>query len=129
MHFGLYLVKKGRITANQFVEALEAQLASRPQLGALAIETGKLSVRQVFHVLRMQADRPEEMFGVLAQEAGFLREDDLAALLDCQTRRVLPLIQVIVNLGFCTAYEAEELFSGYRSSTNAASRTQTVAAN
>jgi len=51
MQFGLYLVKHGMITASQFAQALEAQLASRPQIGALAIETGKLTVKQVFGIL------------------------------------------------------------------------------
>ena len=75
MHFGLYLVKNNVIDSDLFVTALEQQLASRPLLGSLAIETHKLSVKQVFQVLRAQFDTPGELFGEIAINLGFLTKE------------------------------------------------------
>lgn len=115
MHFGLYLVKYGAISAEQFVTALERQLASRPQLGALAIELDMLSVREVFQVLRAQADNPQELFGELAVEAEMLTTDELASLLYCQSVRSQPMAEVVVELGFATPDVAQTHLSEYRS--------------
>ncbi len=58
MHFGLYLNKKGTISAEQLVAALEAQLETLPKIGQLAIEEGIISPRDIFDVLRRRANRP-----------------------------------------------------------------------
>lgn len=107
MHFGIYLTENGLISCEQFMEALKHQLSSRPLLGALAIETEKLSVKQVFHILRIQAETPGELFGELAVEQGFLTEADVASLILLQSMRVRPLAQIIVELGFASADEVD----------------------
>ncbi len=119
MHFGLYLVKHGMITGNQFIESLEAQLASRPQLGALAIETGKLSVKQVFSVLRIQADKPQELFGQISVEEGFLSESDLSSLLYQQLVEVTPMSQIVQEKGLGTAEDIEEHLVEYHAACRA----------
>ncbi len=118
MHFGLYLVKHGVITSTQFIEALERQILSRPQLGALALEQGKLSVKEIFQVLQAQADDPRKLFGEIAVKAGMLSEDDLESLLYRQSIRTLPMSKIIVELGFVTADVAEECLVEYRSTTS-----------
>ncbi len=114
MQFGLYLVKHGMITANQFAQALEAQLASRPQIGALAIEAGKLSVKQVFSILRTQADTPHQLFGQLAIQAGFMTEDELVVLLYQQSVRGKAMPLILAELGFAEPDDLEEHFAEYR---------------
>jgi len=129
MQFGLYLVKHGMITANQFVQALEAQLASRPQIGALAIETGKLSVKQVFGVLRSQADMPQEMFGELAVKSGAMAEDELIVLLYHQSVRGKPMALILAELGFAAVGDLEEHFAEYRISCGVGDKMQPAAAS
>ncbi|NOY42964.1 MAG: hypothetical protein GXP26_14155 [Planctomycetes bacterium] len=118
MHFGLYLVKHGVITSAQFTEALECQLLSRPQLGALAIEQGKLSVKEIFRILQAQADDPKKLFGELAVKAGMISEDELESLLYRQSTCTLPMVKIIVELGFVTADVAQECLVEYRSETS-----------
>src|SRR3712207_5774326 len=87
MQFAMYLVDNGVISCEEFFEALKLQLHSRPQLGALAIETRRLSFRQVFAILRTQCDEPNELFGEIAVRLGFLTQDDVAQLLAEQNKR------------------------------------------
>ena len=114
MQFGLYLVKQGVLTTSQFVEALEHQLASRPQLGALAIELGKLKVKDVFTILRAQADNPQELFGHLAVKSGQLTEDELTSLLYRQSVSVQPMAAVVVELGFLSPEVTKFHLAEYR---------------
>jgi len=114
MQFGLYLVNQGMITASQFVQALEAQLASRPLIGSMAIETGKLSVKQVFSVLRSQADMPQEMFGELAVQKEFMTEEELLGLLYQQSLRGDSMALILVELGFADASDIDEQLAEYR---------------
>jgi len=127
MQFGLYLVNHGLITANQFVQALEAQLASRPLLGSLAIETGKLSVKQVFSILRSQADMPQKLFGELAVQHGFLAEDDLSGLLYQQSQRGNSMALILVELGFAEANDIDEQLAEYHFTCGARAKMEPVA--
>ncbi len=128
MQFGLFLVKQGAITPSQFIEALECQLASRPQVGALAIELGKLTVKDVFKVLRTQADEPKELFGDLALKAGILTEDDLSSLLYHQSVRVRPMESIVTDLGFATVEVIENSLAKYRAVTHAPEELQPASA-
>ena len=119
MQFGLYLVKQGVITSAEFVEALEHQFTTRPQLGALAIELGLLSVREVFFILRAQANDPKEMFGELAISESLLTEDELVGLLYRQSLRAQPIGQIVVELGFASADEIERHLTDYRAKCHA----------
>jgi len=128
MKFGLYLVEHGMITTDQFVKALEVQLTSRPLIGALAIETGKLSVKQVFSILRTQADMPHEMFGELAIQAGFLTKDDLDGLLYQQSVRGTPMPQILGELEFAEASDLEEQLAEFSITCSGIDRKEPVTA-
>jgi hypothetical protein len=119
MQFGLYLVKHRVITSEDFVKAIEYQLASRPLLGALAIEMGTLSVNEVFQVLRTQADDPTEMFGELAVNASMLTEDELSDLLYRQASRAQPIASIVVALGLVSAEDVQQHFIDYRAKSSA----------
>jgi hypothetical protein len=92
------LVRRGLITADQFVQAVEWQLDQRPRLGHLALQTGKLTMKQVFAVLEEQTvnDNP---FGEIAVELGFLTKRQVTSLLKLQNDRVLPLSQCLIEIG------------------------------
>ncbi|MEM9352369.1 MAG: hypothetical protein AAGA92_05100 [Planctomycetota bacterium] len=89
-------------------------MASRPQIGRLALEKELLSVSQVFQVLNAQSDMPDEMFGELAIECGMMTEADLKELLDLQSDQTKPMSQVLVDLGYLTPEQAGEEKAEYR---------------
>jgi hypothetical protein len=115
MHFGLYLKKKGIITAEQLVDALELQHSELVRIGQLAIEEGILSARDVFKVLRCQSDLPNERFGEIAVELGLMTEDQLQHLLMVQSNRKPPLLDVLVDQGLLTPSDANSELANYRS--------------
>ena len=80
MHFGLYLKKKGIISAEQLVAALEAQLETLPRIGQLALEEGIISPRDIFDVLQAQRSRTDVRFGDLAIEMGLMTRNELIAV-------------------------------------------------
>jgi hypothetical protein len=110
----MYLVDNGVISCEEFFEALKLQLHSRPQLGALAIETRRLSFRDVFSILRTQCDEPNTLFGELAVRLGYLTEEDIAQLLAEQASRAIPLMEVLVDNGFLSSEFAEQHYAEYR---------------
>jgi len=87
MHFGLYLKKKGIISAEQLVAALEAQLATLPRIGQLALEEGIISPRDIFNVLQAQRKSPDVRFGELAIEMHLMTRNELMRLLMIQADR------------------------------------------
>src|SRR6476620_11836406 len=108
MHFGLYLKKKGVISAEQFVAALEAQLATMPRIGQLALEEGLISPRDIFDVLRAQRESPDVRFGDLALEMGLMTRDELMRLLMIQADRKRPLADVFVVEGMLSQERVDE---------------------
>lgn len=114
MQFGVYLVENGVITCDEFFEAVKLQLRTRPQLGGLAIERRKLNVRQVFDVLRQQCDSPEELFGDLAVQRGYLTKDELADLIHEQLRRVTPIREILVEMDLLSAEAVEHHYRDFR---------------
>jgi hypothetical protein len=99
MHFGLYLKNKGIISAEQLVAALEAQLATLPRIGQLALEEGIISPRGIFEVLQAQRRSPDVRFGELAIEMRLITRSELTRLLMIQADRKRPLAEVFVKEG------------------------------
>lgn len=114
MHFGLYLKKKGIVTAEQLVDALEVQHSDLVRIGQLAIEEGILSVREVFKVLRCQSDLPNERFGEIAVDLGLMTKDQLQHLLMVQSNRKPPLVEVLVDREVLTRTQANRELASYR---------------
>src|SRR4051794_8368736 len=116
MHFGLYLKKKGIISAEQLVDALEAQLASMPRIGQLALEEGIVSPREIFEILLAQSSSPSEMFGELAIQMGFMTRNELMQLLMIQADRKQPLEEVLVAQGVLSEQDAAAQMLEFRRS-------------
>lgn len=95
---GIHLVRRGLISADQFVDALERGFAQRPPLGEVAMRLGKLTMRQVFSVLAEQSDR-HQPFGRIAVELGFLSEGDLGELLLKQADSTPDVVDMLVMTG------------------------------
>jgi hypothetical protein len=102
MHFGMYLKKKGVITAEQLVSALEVQMINLVPIGQLALEEGILSARDIFDVLRAQSGAPNVRFGDLAVEMRLMTRDDVMRLLMIQADRKRSLGEILVRQGVLT---------------------------
>lgn len=114
MEFGLHLYRKGVITAEELVAALEVQLNNRVRIGQLALEEGILSARDIFDVLHAQRGSPKERFGELAIEMGRMTREDLMQLLKLQSDRRPPLGDILVWQGVLTKQQAEAELSDFR---------------
>lgn len=121
MQFAMFLVENGVITYEEFFEAIKLQMATRPQLGTLAIESRLLTFRQVFSILRAQCDEPNVMFGEVAVRLGYLSEDDVARLLAEQVGRAHPMLDVLIENDFLTTEEAERQYAQFRRSMESSS--------
>lgn len=114
MHFGLYLLRKERITGPQFIQAVSRQLEIRPQIGSLAIETRRLTMRDVFRILSLQSVT-NESFGQLAIQLEVLTEADIRDLLALQIERTTPLAQVLVDIGALESHQLQTELQLFRS--------------
>lgn len=116
MQVGLYLKKKGIITAEQLVAALEEQLGALVPIGQLALEENVLSPRDIFDVLQAQSDSPNERFGDLAVEMGLMSRSDLMRLLMIQADRKRPITDILIEQGALTPQKAASERAAYRRS-------------
>ncbi|MFN3151286.1 hypothetical protein [Bremerella sp.] len=114
MHFGLYLLRKEIISGPQFIQAVSRQLETRPQIGSLAIETRRLTMRDVFRILSLQSVT-NDSFGQLAIQLGILTEIDIRELLAIQIERTTPLAQVLVDIGAIEPYQLQAELQLFRS--------------
>ena len=114
MHFGLHLKKKGIISADQLVAALEVQMNALVPIGQLALEEGVLSARDIFEVLRAQSDSPAERFGDLAIEMGLLTRDDVMRLLMIQADRKRTIVEILVAQGVLSESQLAAELAAYR---------------
>lgn len=98
MYLEIALVRRGLISATQFVDAVELQLNRRPRLGRLALETGKLTMKQVFAALEDQTSN-KKPFGETVVEMGFITRYQLNSLLRLQRDRTPSLGDCLLELG------------------------------
>jgi len=94
MDFGIYLVRRGLISADDYVNAREVQLNAHRKLGELALSSLKLTMRQVMAILEAQVDCPKP-FGELAIELGYLTQSDVLELLGMQVDLCPSLLEVL----------------------------------
>ncbi|MEX2168046.1 MAG: hypothetical protein WD851_01935 [Pirellulales bacterium] len=114
MKFGLFLTRSGVIAPEQFISVLQKQQEDLVPLGQLAIEEGKLTVQDVFKVLRVQTDLPHDRFGETAVELGLLDKRDIAELLMVQSGRCQPFSTLLVEMGFLTSEQVDRELLAYR---------------
>jgi hypothetical protein len=114
MHFGMYLKKKGVISAEQLVAALEVHMNTLVPIGQLALEEGILSARDIFDVLRAQSGAPNVRFGDLAVEMRLMTRDDVMRLLMIQADRKRPTAEILVGQGVLTQQQLAAELLEYR---------------
>lgn len=105
--FCIHLVRNGTISPEQLIGALEEQLASRPQLGQLALQDGLMTLSQLFEVLNAQRFE-QKQFGEIAIEKGFLSKAQLAGLLLMQSKAEVSLSDVLLSQRAISATQLAE---------------------
>jgi uncharacterized protein YaaQ len=113
MWFASHLYRHGLITADEIVEALIRQSDHRIPLGRLALESKKLTLKQVAKVLAAQTEEGQR-FGQLAVRMGFLSEHDVAYLLMVQNNRLPSLTSVLIEMGALDRETADREFHNAR---------------
>ena len=113
MRFGIFLVQRGIVSADQFVEAVSRQMQDRVSLGQLAMESKMLSKSHVLHILSVQADE-QKRFGQIALNLGYLSKEQLAELLLEQDERLQPISKILVAMGAHTQDGMESELKKYR---------------
>jgi len=111
--FGQYLLEKGKITAQQLVDAVESQKSVHTPLGALAIEKEILAAGQVQKIHDEQR-RTDRRFGELAVSMGFITHPQLIELIEVQASRKVLLGEVLVSKGFVDLEELEKELRTYQ---------------
>jgi hypothetical protein len=106
--FCIHLVRNGTISSDQLIDALEEQVASRPQLGQLALQEEQLTMSQLFEILSTQRFENKQ-FGEIAIEKGFLSKSQLALLLLKQGKTEASLAEVLIAQGAMSAEQCAEL--------------------
>jgi hypothetical protein len=110
--FAISLVRQNILTAEQFLELVEAAQSDQLPLSAVALRANRLTVHQVHRILAIR-DRDCKPFSEIALECGYLSEPQLNQLriMQIQTRPLLR--EKIVDLGLLTANEVRGLYHGF----------------
>ena len=116
MWFASILHEQGVITGDQFAAAVREQLLRRPLLGMIAVQQGKLTVRQVREIFSAQATCLKKPFGEIAIELGMITEEELSELLFMQSNSVPQLRDILVELGILTEEQVENCLQQARAS-------------
>ena len=112
VRFAAFLVRRGAISAEAALAALEAHRDERPSLAAAAVECGLLDTRRLFELVA--AALPGEGFAVTAVRCGALLAADLGALLLHQEQRALTFPQCLLRAGALAPEVVDSELAAYR---------------
>lgn len=108
LEVGLTALALGLATVEDLQAAAVARRQTRPVIGQLAIKTRRLSIAQVFRILGEQGITGER-FGEAALRLGAFDAKQLYELLRLQADLTPPLSDVLLDRGVLTKQEAEML--------------------
>lgn len=111
--FGDYLVKTGRLSAEQLQTVFESQKKVRVKLGLIAVSEKLMTPQQSDEVNRLQAV-VDKRFGDLAIEKGYLTEAQVSRLLSLQGNAYLTFIQAITDNGYLKLEQIEEALAAFQ---------------
>ena len=110
---GNYLVKNGKITAEQLNDTLTKQDSVRVKLGLIAVAEGMMTLEQTDEVNRLQAVM-DQRFGDIAVSKGYLTDEQIGKLLKKQGNSYLMFIQTLVDSGYVTMEDVDTLVNNFR---------------
>jgi len=106
-NFCKYLIRKGRITEEQFARAKSRMKQNNLTTGLCAYAFGFMDDPQIRHVLGMQR-RTGKKFGAIAVALGYLTEAQLRTVLRIQEKYLVTLEEMLVTEGARTVEELDE---------------------
>lgn len=101
--FGRFLYRMGFIEWRQLISAIAWQKATRPKIGELGISMGYLDKNSVLTILKNSVKR--DVFGLTAQNLGFLTGEEVRQLLLKQRREEKKIGQFFIEKGLLTRRE------------------------
>lgn len=115
MRFGEFLLRRGRVSANDMDAARRMQLVNNHLIGVLALDHGILKPADLEHVLTHQAETaPMPRFGEVAIGLGYLSRQALEELLTIQAENRLRIGDVLVLQSRLTEQELLAELRAYR---------------
>ena len=111
--FGKYLVKKGRLTEEEYRSAIQKHLSIRVPIGTIAVAEGVLSEAQVGEIHRLQKQY-DKLFGDIAVQKGYLTEEQVEDLLRKQGNPYLQFLEVLLEMGKITISEMDAEFAAFQ---------------
>ncbi len=96
--FETHMVEHGFMTPEQALRSFEERRCARPMLGRPALSRKKLTMKQVFAVLSAHSGTPRR-FGETAVDLGYLKPEDVEALLKLQRERTPSVVELLVAQG------------------------------
>lgn len=117
-HFGEFLVARELVTQDQLDQALTTQREGRPQLGAVLLKSGALSMKDVEKVLATQRDEGN-LFGQTAVALGLLEEEALEEALAVQKKSRPGLRKTLMQLGILDRATVQQAFREFSGGDNA----------
>jgi hypothetical protein len=112
----LAVLHAGWASLEEVADAVSERRSQRPAIGRLLLSHRKLTMRQVFEVLKEQASSPKR-FGEIAVEKGFVTESDISEMLWLQSLLCPTLLDVLISRKVVTAEQAEWVFSSTQTRT------------
>ena len=110
---GQFLLERGTITSAQLLAALDAQRASNPLLGELAVHHQMLDAAQARRINDRQRAE-DRRFGDIALEMGLLDAGQLDVLLAAQKKGRKLFGQILIDQGSLTAEQLEAELVAHR---------------
>lgn len=110
---GNYLVETGKITREQFAQAMEDQDTVRVKLGLIAVSEGMMTLEQTAEVNRLQA-LMDLRFGDIAVTKGYLTGEQVNKLLKKQGNAYLSFIQSMVDSRVLDMEDVELVVNTFR---------------
>ncbi|MCA9216130.1 MAG: hypothetical protein KDB27_23845 [Planctomycetales bacterium] len=101
MNFGIDLVRRGILSAEQLVAAMERQDSLRPSIAELALHRNKLTMKQVFQVFYQQAGS-QDSFEQTARDMRLLTRRQIADLALSQAELTPSLADILIDMGFAS---------------------------
>lgn len=111
--FGKYLVKKGKLTEEEYHSAIQKHLSIRVPIGTIAMAEGLLTEAQVREIHRLQKQF-DKLFGDIAVEKGYLTEVQVEDLLHKQGNPYLQFLEVLLEMGKLTISEMDIEFAAFQ---------------
>ena len=111
--FGVYLIRKGKLSKEQMAILQKPGDHSRVKLGVIAVAEKFMTQQEADEVNRLQSIT-DRRFGDIAIEKGYLNEAQVESLIKRQGNAFLHFLQSVIEEGFYTLDELDGFISDYQ---------------